>query len=330
MPGEICKCPVCNKNVTKTMKSVSCAYCEKYHHIKCAKMSDEQHTMLIKNRIFYFICQTCSRLPKYCDVQEQLRVGLASMTAHVEKEMEVKFAEFKRHLAELLETGLRTVREDFEKFTNNHSEDNSDCVKDLKSDLKNCYRMVKHVDDATNQKMHTLEIQNSIFQRRLNRSDIIIKGLPKSIKNLRKPIVKVASLCGVRLYYSDIQHCTYFAGGKSVLVKFNSVQIRDTIMINYRKNISIKVNDVIGGAGNTDVFLNDHLTSAAKELIAVCKNLRTSNIIRKYTYKNYDIPKVKVVMSDGSIEVFNYQQCVALLEERGSFSTPSRSSGLFI
>lgn len=327
MPNNaVCKCPACNKNVTKTMKSVSCAYCGEYYHLKCGKISEEQYQFLIKNKILKFICQTCERVPKRCKVQEDLRNGFMSMMTQMEKEMETRFQEQKRQLEEHFDSGLKAMEAKFENFFNTHNGNNGDC--DIKSDLKNCYNMIKHVDDIANQKIHSLEIKNSILQRRLNRSDIIIKGLPKYIKNLRKPIIKIASLCNVCIYYSDIQHCTYFNGGKSVIVKFNSVQIRDAIMINYRRNIKIKVKDIVGGNANSNVFLNDHLTPSAKELIAVCKNLKLAGKIKKYSYKNYDVPKAKIFLLDGSVKVLNFEECVSMLDENsGSCSYSNRLSG---
>lgn len=242
---DVCKCPKCNKNVTKTQKSVGCAYCGKYYHLLCGNITVEQYEFLSKNKVLKFICLNCSNVPKSCNIQEELRIGFAALTASLEKELERKIEESKRLLNEHIESGLKAMEDKFAEIINYQPLADSCDVQVMKSDLKQCFDVIKVLDDATNEKLQYLQTQNCILQRRLNRSNIVIWGLPSNIKDLRAPILKIFSLCNVPVTSSDIQHVTYFARGKAVLVKLNSVQIRDAIMINYNNNRNLKLNNVI-------------------------------------------------------------------------------------
>lgn len=294
-------------------------------------MSVEQHEFMSKNKILKYVCDYCSRAPKYCNIQEQLRDGFAAIVTKVEKDMQKTFDKNKKELEEMLENRLKIFEEKINEFSIHEPLTNATDVEQIKSDLKSCFNVVKVVDDAANKRLAHLEMQNNIQQRRLNRSNIIILGLPKKIKDLRKHVLKIGSLCNVRVLNADIQHCTYFSGGKKVLVKFNSVQTRDAIMINYHKNRALKLKDVIGGSSQSDIFLNDHLTDSAKKLIAVCRKLKEKQKITRYTFKNYDVPKVIIIMPDNSEKMFTIEQCFDLLDgdvglNNSSSSTVNNSS----
>ncbi|KNC31662.1 hypothetical protein FF38_10084 [Lucilia cuprina] len=164
-------------------------------------------------------------------------------------------------------------------------------------------------------RLNDLEMYNNILQSRLNRADIIVKGLPKHIKNLRVPILKIASLCGLPISHDGIQHCTYINNGRAVLVKLNSVQHRDKIMMNYSKKQHIVLKDIIGGDITSKVFLSDHLTRVAANLISICRDLRIENKILKYKFINADTPKVRVTLPDNNVKILCLQQCSVMLNE---------------
>lgn len=326
--NEIFKCPTCRKNVTKTQRSIPCAYCNEYFHIDCAKISVEQHSILTKNKVFKYICDHCSRVPKYCNVQEELRNGFSELSNLLERKLEAKLQENKRILDEQLESGMKLIQDKLDQVTNSSSVENSD-VEQVKTDLKHCFDVVNVVDNVASGRIANLELQNSILQRRLNRADVIIRGLPNGILNLREPILKIASLCKVCISNADIQHCTYFARGKAVIVKFNSVQIRDALMISYNRSRNIMLKDVVQNVDYDNrcrIFLNDNLTDAAKKLLAVCRRLKNDAKIQRYTFMNYDIPKAKVTMMDGTLRTYCYEQCIDLCDGQADISDCSLSS----
>ncbi|XP_037825488.1 uncharacterized protein LOC119613538 [Lucilia sericata] len=315
--SENFKCPQCDKNVTKTQRSVGCAYCGEYFHIKCADISLEQHSILLKNKVLKYICSNCTNIRKGCNVQEELRNGFAALKVSLEKDLEEKIQASRQLLNEHLEAGLRVIEEKFSELSN--SQPICD-VELIKSDLKHCFDVVKVVDNAANSKLIKLETQASILQRRLNRANVVIWGLPKKIKDLRTPVRKIFSLCNVSVSDTDLQHCTYFAGGKAVLVKFNSIQVRDIVMFNYNKARNIKLSDVIPSSVHSKIIINDHLTDAARKLISVCRRLRNEGKFVKYKFKNYDIPKASITMNDGSVKLLSYNQCIELFGDLNNCS----------
>lgn len=200
----------------------------------------------------------------------------------------------------------------FEKFRNEQRENLQHLRKEA---FNNDGGALIYKNSAVDERLNNLEMHNNILQRRLNRADIIVKGLPKHIKNIRVPVLKIASLCGLPISHDGIQHCTYIHNGRSVLVKFNSVQHRDKLMMNFSKKRHLILKDIIGGDITSKVFLNDHLTPAAANLISTCRDLRMENKIIKYKFINTDVPKVRVTMLDNNVKILNLQQCSSMLSE---------------
>lgn len=266
------------KNVTKSQRSVDCAYCNEYYHIECIQLSVEQHILMTKNKIFKYICDNCAIRPKFCNIQEELKAGFAALTASLEKELEIKLQESRNILNEQLECGLKQIENKFNDFLKNQPKTASSDLETTKSDIKHCFDVVKVVDNEMNGRLSYLELQCSIMQRRQNRANIVIKGLPTNIKDRRTPILNICSLCDVSVTKSDIQHCTYFGGGKSVLGKFNLVQLRDEVTIKFIERRNIKLDEVfppdLCNGVQSSIYLNDHLTEEARKLISVCRRLK--------------------------------------------------------
>lgn len=51
----------------------------------------------------------------------------------------------------------------------------------------------------------------------------ILNGHSSGLHNISDFLIKIAAICNVDINQIDTQHCCNFAGGKSILVKFNSV-----------------------------------------------------------------------------------------------------------
>ncbi|KAI8116597.1 hypothetical protein CVS40_11346 [Lucilia cuprina] len=84
---------------------------------------------------------------------------------------------------------------------------------------------------------------------------------------------------------SDIINCT-------LLVKFNSVHLRDSVMKEYYKTRTLKVCDVMGGDIDRQVYFNDHHSSAT-----ICRRLLRLKVITKYKILNADKVKTKLILS---------------------------------
>lgn len=316
-PTKTVQCPECKKNICKNKPSVGCGYCDKYFHLPCCHVNEEQYKFLLKFRNFKFTCKNCEESPLYFKLQTDMRNGFMELA----KSMETKMDEYKQALDEHFQNSLLKLKDDFNQFVDSVRCDQSSELENLKaevnivkSEISHCYAMVKQVDQTAYGKICALETKNSILQRRLNRADIVITGLPQSIKHLRTPVKKIASLCKIQITDADIQHCTYFANGKSVLVKFNSVFTRDLIMGNYIKLADpILTKDIVCGEVRKEIHLGDHHTPAASQLLFICRKLRSAKKIQKYTFINTDVPAVKVTLNNNSVKKMYIQECTDLL-----------------
>lgn len=317
-----CQCQCCKKNVTKTQHSVWCALCKMYYHIECVGVSEEQHKLFCKNKkVFSFICPQCSnRTDKPANVVESqaslephddLNQSLHNLTMELEKQFEEHSRMFEQQVYASIAALDAKMVEIFDKFR----AEQKAVVENIQLDVTHNYDIMKKVDEAASRRICSLERQNSILQRRLNRSNIVIKGLPKNIKELREVFIKIASLCNIFLSKSDIQHITYFSNGKAVLVKLTSVQTRDEIMSNFSKLKYLLLKDIDGGISETKVFLNDHFTPDAANLISNCRKLRDAGLILGYKFINTDVPRVNVLFPNNIRKVLDMRQCLDMLNE---------------
>ncbi|XP_061390345.1 uncharacterized protein LOC133325636 [Musca vetustissima] len=179
-------------------------------------------------------------------------------------------------------------------------------VKKVEEDILSCLAVTKQLETTFKNNVSELQTHNDILQRRLNRADIVINGLPDGIRDLRQPITKIFAFCNVTVSSADIQHICYMSKGKSVLVKLNSVYLRDTIMANYHKSNQILLNDIVGGDVNSRVYLNDHLTQTSSKLLYLC---------------------LSVTLANGMLDELDMNQCAHLLDVScGNVSTSEPSS----
>lgn len=303
--AKVYQCPECKKNINKANPSVGCGYCDDYYHLPCAEVPDDQYKFLLKHKNCVYKCKKCTSHPAIFDLRNEMRSGFAELV----KSIDAKLDEFKEVINEKLRETISSLKVEFKESTNALRNEMSSKIKEVTAEISNCYSIVKHAELDLNNKIKALETTCSIQQRRLNRADIVITGIPKGIKHLRDPVKKIASLCNVELDDRDIQHATYFAQGKSVLVKFNSVYTRDLIMRNYIKSPNICLKDVVGGEANSKIYLNDHNTRASSNLLFVCRKLRKAGKITKYTLINTDIPTVRVTLHNNEVKNVNLQQC---------------------
>ncbi|XP_058974227.1 uncharacterized protein LOC131804754 isoform X2 [Musca domestica] len=154
-----------------------------------------------------------------------------------------------------------------------------------------------------------LESFNNVLQRRLNRADIIIRGLPENIKDLRSFVVKVANLCGLQLSHGDMQQCCYISERRAVLVKFNSIQTRDSLIRRFVKRGKVTLKEVMENCLlESRIYLNDHLVKSASSLVFACRGLLKKKKIKKFRLLNSDEPQVEVILADGSKTIFERQE----------------------
>lgn len=100
---------------------------------------------------------------------------------------------------------------------------------------------------------------------------------------------------------------------KAILVKFNSVFIRDRLMRAYFKSKALKYSDVMGGDIGSRVYLNEYYSPAAGKLNSLCRRLIRQKLISKFRVQNSDRVKAKLTLLDGNEVIYGVEECAELL-----------------
>ncbi|KAI8126376.1 hypothetical protein FF38_06060 [Lucilia cuprina] len=270
----------CGKNVTKSTGGISCARCLKWFHISCVNVSVEQLNFLQKSKgKFLFECEECTS----CNSEvSELREEVRKSNDSIHFKLDALLSKIGNYDAQL---------------------------KELKDDITNCNQLIKYVDDTNYNKIKELEDKNEILQRRFNRPDIIINGLPRKDIKLCDIVLKIFNFLDVNVSFHDLNVCTYINNRKSVLVKFNSLLKRDAVMHSYFKKGKLMETDILKNNGEKRIYLNDHLTEKGGKLNRLCRDLRKDDTIAKFRILNSDLPRVKIHFKDATEKIFEYEEC---------------------
>lgn len=299
-----CICPVCEKTVRKTEYSIACTGCVNYFHPRCINISDSE---VRTNKALKFVCSCCKKKKSGQDFDQIFNDMNESLKRQMEVQAEKCFAGFRSIIDGLIDAFRAEVMGKLQAV----QDDVTTCKQQLK-DVQRHNEMLQAEVDECKCKLRSAELQTSIFERRLNRADVLINGLPRSIRNLREPVINIAKACNIALHPADLQHCCYIYGGKSVLVKFNSVQMRDALMANYFRSNHIHLRDIMDTDVSSRIYLNDHLTPAASKLVHCCRKLLKRKIIDKFVLINGDLPKVRMTFGDGLERICDLEQCLKI------------------
>lgn len=302
------QCPKCNSNVTKTQHSVGCKDCGAFYHCDCSGVSGEKLES-IRKKITKFTCGNCKQ-----DSEPNTNADIIKRIDEIKTSIENKMESNKGDLERRMDCGFHNLETKVVQLIDNlRSEVNTE-ISNVKSDVAHCYSIVKEADKANDAKFNHLQYKNNILERRLNRSDIVISGLSCSIESIRENVIKIAKFVGVDINNADINHCCYLNQRKNFVIKFNSVQLRDTIMQKYYKTQPLLLNKVIGGTVESRIYLNDNLSPASSKLNFLCRKLLTAKKIKKFYLINMDRPKAKIIMLNGKSVFLDSQQCANLLD----------------
>lgn len=289
------KCGICDENIGKTQSSLQCQTCPVWFHAACANVSDKEHTMVKKNSGLGYFCAKC---------KEDQTGGDDDIRA-----LHKKFDDGRED--------FNSIKGAFADAVSDIKTEMNSCFRELKADIVNCTTNINKVESFTSAKISNLEIENHVLHRRLNRPDIVIRGLPAGLEDLVVAVVALGAFFNIPIAGHDISHACYINKKGLILVKFNNVFVRDKIMSEYFKTRTLKVSDIIDG-GVADgvesrVFLNDHYTPAASRLNVACRKLLIDKKIKKYRLFNADKLKAKITLLDGNeMEVNDAAGCAVL------------------
>lgn len=294
------KCKACDQHLTKTQGSVLCKSCDCWIHSDCADIDGKKLSLLKAVKSFVFICSECEPSIGKRNSNDGVIEKINGLAEKLDNFMANYQAEQNR---------LTMVLDDIKKEV-------SSCVAEMRSDIKECNENVRRIEVSSTAKFVNLEKEDNVLHRRMNRSDILIGGLPEGLEDLEAPVFALGSFYKVPIESVDINHVCYINRKKQILVKFNKVSKRDELMKEYYKTRSLKVSDILGAQVNglsSRVYLNDHFSPAAAHLNFVCKKLRRLKVVTKFKILNSDNLRAWLRFSDGREDTCSTSQCDALL-----------------
>lgn len=298
-PCKETKCKICSKNVTKTQSSVQCFLCTNWFHVSCAGISDGSFAALAETLCFAHRCEDCLRSSpsSISTIADDIRSLKAAMDL-ILKKMDSDRNDFNAKL----DSAIKEIRSDL-----------SSNVTELRNDIVFCHSAIKRVETTTTSTLGRLRMENNGLHRKINRPDIVINGLPAGLSNLYQCLEDTCLFYKINITKSDVNNICYINKERSVLVKFNSVLIRDDVMRAYFKTKSLKLSDVMETEISSRVYLNDHLPPATSKLNGICRRLYKEKKILKFVLIHSDIPKARLFLADGTEVVYDFDNCFKLL-----------------
>ncbi|KNC24264.1 hypothetical protein FF38_12380 [Lucilia cuprina] len=296
-------CGVCNIDVgTGRKRSLLCRTCNTWFHVDCEGVSKDVFSTLDKNRNLLYTCKECTENPPDPDNDNLFKEEIRKEFAAFKKLLRLHEIDMKKDQAEInmkLETVVSEIRKEI-----------STRMDEIKDEVKDCKQLVNLNDKMMRKKFNELELQNHVFQSRLNRSDIIITGLSNDLQNLTETVKSLCSYLKVDIMPDDILNVVYIRKRNAVLVKFGRISTRDKIMSQYFQEKSLNRSHVEGGNICTRVYLNDNYSSLAQKFLRICWKLAKDNRITHYSIINRELLKAKLTMPNGDIRTMTFNECI--------------------
>lgn len=298
-PCKETKCKICSKNVTKTKSSVQCFLCTNWFHTSCAGISEKSFAALAETPSFLHRCTDClqpspSSSSTVADDIHSLKISMDLMLKKMDSD--------KIDLNAKLDSAIKEIRSDL-----------SSNITDLRKDIAFCHNSIERVETATTSTIGRLRMENNGLHRKINRPDIVMNGLPAGLPNLYQCLENICLFYKINISKSDVNNICYINKERSVLVKFNSVLLRDDVMKAYFKTKSLKLCDFMETEISSRVYLNDHLPPATSKLNGVCRRLYKEKKILKFVLIHSDIPKARLFLADGTEVVYDFDKCFKLI-----------------
>lgn len=248
-------CPVCSKNVTKTSGVVYCSICEKWFHLKnCSELSDVAIEVLTKKKTD--VCWKCKGCSSFVVVADNNNSALDNLTKKMDDLIKALPNTIRSEIDKSIPPILQTIEANKNQCEENHS--------------------------AVVSELHSLKAENNRIRHQLARHDILVSGLPSTVKPSVMAL-KIPAALGVSLTESDID-CAFWLGRhkKILMLKFCSRNKRDEVMKMYMARKDLKLNALFPTDIAARVYLNDNLSPDALKLKKLCLSLLKEKKIKPF------------------------------------------------
>lgn len=261
-------CVVCSANCKKS-DSIICAVCNEHQHVECMIKQMPNLTPIAKDNIakvkpgYSFGCKNCRSTSNNPATQKMdaIEKQLSDLTNIIKNSVTSQLADIKEELTKAI--------------VNN-----------------------KKFEVEINNKIENLEFENNYLRKQLNRSDILVGGLPSNLttEELYSTALSIGKACDVNITEYDVNFCAWIRKKSAVLMKFNNTLKRDTLMNNYRKKYNLKLCDIMSTDIEKRIYLNNHFIPIEGKLHYMCRIKIKLGEIKSYRIITYNNPiKVKLV-----------------------------------
>ncbi|KAI8115876.1 hypothetical protein FF38_11948 [Lucilia cuprina] len=240
----------------------------------------------------------------------QLRKGIEEINENIDKKLEAHC----KSTEDRIYQAAKDLEIKFGELVSKIKEDFVAEMNKVKSDINHCYEFVKQIDKSSTSRFMELEKSQNLLMKRFNRPDIIVSGLPAASPNLKIMILSLAKVYAIPFSENDIQY-TPIKNNSEVLIKFNSISTRDSLMKKYYSTRNLMLKDLLQQGENEEgadleerVYLNDHLTLMANKLCYLCRRLKRNKQISGFRFRNGDVLRAVIKTNDGSeetLDIFN-------------------------
>uniref|UniRef100_A0A1A9ZQ11 Uncharacterized protein n=1 Tax=Glossina pallidipes TaxID=7398 RepID=A0A1A9ZQ11_GLOPL len=176
-------------------------------------------------------------------------------------------------------------------------------LEDMSSKMDSWAERVDELERSAKKRIVQLERKNNRLHCYMNRADIVIKGIPRTVNSekLRDIVIAIGKVYGVAIAPVNISFCSRIQRQGAVLAKFNNVAERDLIMKRYFTDLKLKLcqiyntHDVV-----SRVYLDHNYTPVVAKMRYICRNLLREEKIKKFTIINFCNPKAKLTFVTNS------------------------------
>lgn len=166
------------------------------------------------------------------------------------------------------------------------------------------------ISKEVNEVLSSDRIMNQMNNNSKNetKKDILISGLPTSIKDsleLSNLIIKACSILGVDITLNDIFNCHWLGDKKNVIIKFNSLLIRDMVMKKYFQSKNLLLSQLLQGYNcESRVYFNNNYPTNTRRLLLYSRKLKKLKLIQDFKM-DFKKSVINVHLKDNSSASFS-------------------------